>query len=191
MAAFLVALFLVFIAEMGDKTQLVALAFATIYPARTVMSGILIATLFVHLISVGIGQMVGMALPVFWIKIAAGIAFIGFAWWTLKGDEFDGKDDLPGKRFGPLLTVVITFFLAELGDKTMLATIAIASQWNNFTAVWLGSTLGMVGADGLAVAAGKLIDRQLSPKFIKYSAAATFALSGICFLAEALFVHRI
>jgi putative Ca2+/H+ antiporter (TMEM165/GDT1 family) len=189
MPAFFVALAFIFLAEMGDKTQLVALAFATVYPARIVMAGILLATLVVHLFSVALGQAVGMALPIFWIKLVAGLAFIGFSFWTLRGDEV-GDDEKPAlQRFGPLLSVAATFFLAELGDKTMLATVAIASRWSSFYGVWLGSTLGMVAADGLAVMAGKLLDRKIPEELVKYGAAACFAVSGLVMLTEAL-IHR-
>ena len=187
--AFLVALSLIFIAEMGDKTQLVALAFATIYPARTVLTGILLATLFVHLFSVLLGQAVGIALPIFWVKLAAGIAFICFAFWTLRGDELEDGDKPALERFGPLMSIAATFFLAELGDKTMLATIAIASRWTSFWGVWLGSTCGMVAADGLAVLAGKALDRRIPERFMKYGTATAFAFSGLAMLTEAL-IHR-
>src|SRR5579875_3153129 len=179
------ALALVFMAEMGDKTQLVAIAFAAIYPARVVIAGIFLATLVVHLF----WQAVGAALPLLWIKVAAGLSFIGFAIWTIRGDEVDEKESLCGGRLGPLLAVAITFFLAELGDKTMLATIAIASRWNNFLGVWLGSTVGMVGADALAVFGGRLMGQRIPDKLIKYSAACVFALSGMFTLVEAL-IHR-
>jgi Ca2+/H+ antiporter, TMEM165/GDT1 family len=188
MAAFWVALFYVFIAEMGDKTQLVALAFATRYPLKTVISGVFWATLLVHLLSVSLGEVASLALPVFWIRMAAALAFIGFGIWTLRGDEYE-EDKKAGKQLGPFLTVATTFFLAELGDKTMLATVTIASQQNQFVGVWLGSTVGMVAADGLAIAAGKYLGRHLPEKPIQYAAAAIFILSGIYLSAE-LFLAR-
>jgi Ca2+/H+ antiporter, TMEM165/GDT1 family len=151
MTAFWVSLFFVLIAEMGDKTQLVALAYATRYSTGTVMAGVFGATLLVHLFSVIIGETASLALPVVWIKLLAGFAFIGFGLWTLRGDELKDDEIESRNRFSPLLTVAITFFLAELGDKTMLATITIASQQQSFVGVWLGSTVGMVLADGLAI----------------------------------------
>ena len=89
MTAFWISLIYVLVAEMGDKTQLVALAFATRFKASTVLVGVFLATLLIHLFSVFIGEAAGMALPVFWIKLLAGLAFIGFGLWTLRGDEID------------------------------------------------------------------------------------------------------
>lgn len=189
MSAFWVALFFVLIAEMGDKTQLVALAFATRYKTSTVMSGVFGATLVVHLFSVVLGEAAGLALPVFWINLLAGVAFIGFGLWTLRGDKLDDEEKLKQSRFGPLLTVGVTFFIAELGDKTMLATVTIASQQQSFVGVWLGSTLGMVLADGLAIIVGKVIGKQLPEKLIKYGAALIFLASGVYTLVEA-FRHQ-
>src|SRR5229473_5458257 len=123
MTAFWIALGFVFIAEMGDKTQLVSLAFASRYSAKIVLSAVFIATLLVHILSVVLGQSAAMVIPRFWVDIAAGVAFIAFGLWTIRGDELkEGELDKPS-RFGPFLTVAITFFLAELGDKTMLTTI--------------------------------------------------------------------
>src|SRR5216683_1824204 len=187
MPPFLIALFFVFIAEMGDKTQLVALAFATRYAARTVLAGVFAATLLVHLFSVVLGELVGLALPVFWVKLLAGVAFLGFGLWTLRGDELDEDERVAERRFGPVVTVAIAFFLAELGDKTMLATVTIASQQHDFAGVWLGSTLGMVVADGLAIIVGKVLGKQLPEKTIKYGAAAIFIVTGVVTLAEPVF----
>ena len=188
MTAFWISLIYVLVAEMGDKTQLVALAFATRYKATTVMAGVFIATLVVHLFSVFLGEAAGMALPLFWIKLLAGLAFIGFGLWTLRGDEIDDEDSKPA-RFGPLLTVATTFFLAELGDKTMLMTVTVASQYQSFVAVWLGSSLGMVIADGIAIVVGKVMGRNLPEEMIKYGAAIVFILSGVYTLYEAFVVR--
>lgn len=185
MHAFFIALFFVLIAEMGDKTQLVALAFATRYKTVTVMGGVFGATLLVHLFSVAIGEVAGIALPVFWINLLAGLSFIGFGLWTLRGDTLDENEDEKQQRFGPLLTVGITFFLAELGDKTMLTTVTVASQQKSFIGVWLGSTVGMVIADGLAIIVGKVMGKRLPEKLIKYGAAIIFIASGIFTLVQA------
>jgi len=185
MTAFWVSLFFVLIAEMGDKTQLVALAYATRYTTGTVMAGVFGATLLVHLFSVIIGETASLALPVVWIKLLAGFAFIGFGLWTLRGDELKDDEIESRNRFSPLLTVAITFFLAELGDKTMLATITIASQQQSFMGVWLGSTVGMVLADGLAIIIGKVMGKRLPERAVKYGAATIFIASGLFTLFEA------
>jgi len=185
MRAFGIAAFFVFIAEMGDKTQLVALLFATRYKAMTVLAGVFGATLLVHLVSVGLGEVAGTVIPEVWIRVISGIAFIGFGIWSFFGDKLDEKFGVPEYRWGPLLTVGATFFLAELGDKTMLTTITIASQQRQFAAVWLGSTVGMVAADGIAIAAAKTMRQRLPEKALRYSAAAIFIVSGIVTIVSA------
>ncbi len=187
MEALWVSFFLVTIAEMGDKTQLVALAFATRYSARVTLAGVLVATLVAHLFSVAIGELLGLALPTFWIQLGAGIAFIGFGLWTLRGDSLD-DDKRPASRFGPLLTVAIAFFIAELGDKTMLTTVTLASQYQSFIPVWLGSTFGMVVADAIAVVVGVVAGRRLPERAIKIVAAAIFIAFGLWAIGSTLFV---
>jgi putative Ca2+/H+ antiporter (TMEM165/GDT1 family) len=186
MSPFWISLIYVFVAEMGDKTQLVALAFATKYKTSTVLAGVFLATFAVHLISVILGEAVSLALPIFWIQVLAGISFLFFGLWTLRGDKLDADEVKPASRFGPLLTVALTFFLAELGDKTMLATITIASERKDFYGVWIGSTVGMVLADGLAIVVGKVLGKNLPEILIKYVGAAVFLISGFWTLWEAL-----
>jgi putative Ca2+/H+ antiporter (TMEM165/GDT1 family) len=183
--AFGIAAFFVALAEMGDKTQLVALAFATRYKARTVLAGVFGATLIVHLISVGLGETAALVIPIFWIKLLSGAAFIAFGIWTLRGDALDDRDNPSTQRWGAMMTVGITFFLAELGDKTMLATVTIASEQRQFAAVWLGSTVGMVFSDGLAIALAHGLHARIPEKGIRYGAAAIFALSGLVTIWDA------
>lgn len=183
---FVLALFFVFVAEMGDKTQLVALAFATRYRVSTVLTGVCGATLLVHLFSVALGQWLGLTLPAFWVAMLAGLAFIGFGLWTLRGDELGDEQRLAAHRFGPLLTVAIAFFIAEVGDKTMLTTVTIASEHHDFVGVWLGSTGGMVVADGLAIFIGRMLGRRLPERAIKYGAAAIFITTGVVTLVDAV-----
>jgi putative Ca2+/H+ antiporter (TMEM165/GDT1 family) len=185
MRAFAIAAFFVFIAEMGDKTQLVALLFATRYRAMTVLGGVFGATFLVHLISVGLGEIAGTVIPEVWIRILSGIAFISFGIWSFFGDKLDEKAGVSEYRWGPILTVGTTFFLAELGDKTMLTTITIASEQRQFAAVWLGSTIGMVAADGIAIAAAKTMRKRLPEKALRYSAAVIFIISGIVMIGSA------
>jgi Ca2+/H+ antiporter, TMEM165/GDT1 family len=187
MAAFWQSLFVILLAEIGDKTQLVSLALASRYGAWTVLGGVFAATLAVHLFSVGIGEVLGLALPLFWIHILAGLAFIGFGVWTLRGDTLDDDSVGTKARFGPFVAVFITFFLAELGDKTMLATITLASQQQAFLPVWLGSTLGMVVADGIAIIVGVVAGKRLPARAIQVGAALIFLGYGAWTLASALF----
>jgi Ca2+/H+ antiporter, TMEM165/GDT1 family len=185
MVGFWQSLIFIALAEMGDKTQLVALAFAARFSARIVLAGVLAATLAVHLFSVALGELLGVALPTFWIAIAAGLAFIGFGIWTIRGDDLNDAAAERSGRFGPFMTVAITFFLAELGDKTMLATVTLASQLQDFIPVWLGSTLGMVVADALAILVGAVAGRRLPERAIKLAAAAVFIVSGVVTLLGA------
>jgi Ca2+/H+ antiporter, TMEM165/GDT1 family len=184
LSAFVTALFFIFAAEMGDKTQLVAMAFATRYKPSTVLAGVTVATLIVHLLSVFLGEAASWLMPVWLIQAISGIAFIIFGIWTLKGDSLDEKETQTKRNFGPFLTVAITFFLAELGDKTMLATVTIASQQRDFIPVWLGSTVGMVLADGLAIIVGQILGKKLPEKTIQYCSAAIFIITGIYTLAQ-------
>jgi putative Ca2+/H+ antiporter (TMEM165/GDT1 family) len=184
--AFFIALFIVFVAEMGDKTQFITLTFATRYSAKVVMAAVLAATLGIHLISVVVGEVLGLALPVFWINIIAGVCFIGFGIWMLKGGAEEAEEGQAAQsRFGPFLTVMISFFLAEMGDRTMIATVVIASREKNFLGVWLGSTTGMVAANAIAIAVGKFLGDRLSARFIKYGASLTFIASGVFAFVQA------
>lgn len=186
MTAFWVSLVIVFVAELGDKTQLVAMAFATRYSTRVVLGAVLVATLLVHLLSVFLGESASALLPVFWVQVVAGFSFLFFGAWTLCGDSLDDEETRRTSRFGPFLTVALTFFLAELGDKTMLTTISVATQYPSFTGVWLGSSLGMVLADGGAIAAVRLLGRRLPEKAIRIGAALIFFASGTVTLWHAL-----
>ena len=185
MAGFWASLFFITVAEMGDKTQLVALSFATKYKAWKVIAGVFLATLVVHLLSVVIGQQTSAFIPMYYLKIIVGASFIAFGLWTLKGDKLE-EEDKKVSRFGPLLTVAVAFFLAELGDKTQLATISMAAQYKSFIGVWLGSTLGMVIADGLAIIVGIVVGKKLPERIIKYVSAAIFIGFGVYTLLEAL-----
>jgi putative Ca2+/H+ antiporter (TMEM165/GDT1 family) len=183
--AFLLSTAVIFVAELGDKSQLMAMTFATRFKARTVLLGITLATALVHLVSVGLGALVGVALPTRAISIVAGVAFLGFAIWTLRGDELDEEEQEKAGRVtgSALLAVGTAFFLAELGDKTMLATITLATD-NGWLGTWLGSTVGMVAADALAIWVGLLLGRKLPERVIAWGAAAAFAIFGVLLILE-------
>lgn len=189
MDALWLSMAVIFVAELGDKSQLMAMTFAARYRPWQVLLGITIATTVVHLASVGIGYFIG-DLFAQWqhvITIVAGIAFLFFAAWTLRGDELTDEERTKAQnvRGSVVLAVTGAFFLAELGDKTMLATIALAVRENWFW-TWIGSTVGMVAADALAIAVGYLLGRALPEKTVKIGAAILFALFGVVLIAEGL-----
>lgn len=189
MEAFLISTAVIFVAELGDKSQLMAMTFAARYRARDVLLAITAATLIVHLASVGIGFWIGDAFADHqdWIAIIAGLAFVVFGLWTLRGDELTDEEADKARRAkgAAILAVGTAFFLAELGDKTMLATITLATREGWF-GTWIGSTLGMVAADALAIAVGALLGRKLPERAITIGAAVLFFAFGAVLIAEGL-----
>lgn len=187
MEAFLISTAVIFVAELGDKSQLMAMTFAARYRTRDVLIGITVATALVHLASVGIGAWVGDAFSDSQdtINIVAGIAFLGFAAWTLRGDELteDEAEKARKSQGAAILAVGLAFFLAELGDKTMLATITLATHEGWF-GTWIGSTVGMVAADALAIVVGAVLGRRLPEKAIQYGATAAFVLFGALLILQ-------
>jgi putative Ca2+/H+ antiporter (TMEM165/GDT1 family) len=187
MEAFVLSFSIIFLAEMGDKSQLMALAFATRYRALTVVAAITVATLLVHAGSVVVGAAFALALPTELISIVAGLAFLGFAAWTIRGDKLDEGEEERAERSGgwALLSIGTAFFLAELGDKTMLATVTLATTEEPW-GTWLGSTAGMVAADAIAVAVGAILGTRLPERYVRSFAAAAFVLFGLLLIAQGL-----
>jgi putative Ca2+/H+ antiporter (TMEM165/GDT1 family) len=187
MAGFFLSLGVIFVAELGDKSQLMALAFATRYRPLPVLVGITAATALVHLVSVVVGAVLGAALPTRAISVVAAIAFVGFGIWTLRGDELSEADEQraaqPARHV--VMAVATVFFLAELGDKTMLATITLATK-EGLLGTWLGSTVGMVAADALAIVVGRAVGARLPEKAIRVGAAVLFFVFAVVLLLEAL-----
>jgi putative Ca2+/H+ antiporter (TMEM165/GDT1 family) len=185
--AFLLSFAVIFVAELGDKSQLMALAFATRYRATAVLVGISIATLIVHAGSVLLGSVVALALPTDVISVLAGIAFFVFAAWTLRGDELGPEDEERARRSAGsvVLAVGVAFFLAELGDKTMLATITLATAHEPI-GTWLGSTAGMVVADAIAIGIGAILGTRLPERAIRIGAALSFVVFGAILVAQGL-----
>jgi putative Ca2+/H+ antiporter (TMEM165/GDT1 family) len=164
-----------------------ALAFATRYPAVPVLIGIGIATAIVHAVSVVIGAALGAAIPTTPITLIAAVAFVAFGIWTLRGDRLTAEDEQRAARPArhTVLAVGTVFFLAELGDKTMLATITLATKEGLF-GTWLGSTVGMVVADALAIVVGRQLGARLPERAIKIGAAVAFFVFAAVLVAEAL-----
>jgi putative Ca2+/H+ antiporter (TMEM165/GDT1 family) len=187
MHAFLLSLGVIFVAELGDKSQLMAMTFAARYRFWTVLAGITAATALVHLASVAIGAAVGLNLPTALINVIAGVAFLLFGLWTLRGDELSADEEAKAKRTArsAFFAVAVAFFLAELGDKTMLATVTLATTEGWF-GTWIGSTVGMVAADALAIGAGALLGRRLPEKAVRIGAAVLFFVFGGLLILEGL-----
>ncbi len=187
MQAFLISFGVIFVAELGDKSQLMALAFATRYRPLPILVGITIATALVHAVSVLVGVVIGGRLPTDAIKVVAGLAFLGFAAWTWRGDTLDDDDQARVERTGRSAVVAasVAFFLAELGDKTMLATITLATT-HGALGTWLGSTLGMVAADALAILLGAYLGARLPERAIRIGATAAFVVFGLVLVVEGL-----
>ncbi|MEN9309114.1 MAG: hypothetical protein RL173_3046 [Fibrobacterota bacterium] len=177
MDSFIIALVMVFLAEMGDKTQLVALTLAGRYRPGVVLLGITAATAVSHIVSVALGGILGNLLAGPWVYYLAGLSFLIFGIWTLRGDEDDG-DGIRASAT-PFLVVFWTFLIAEMGDKTMLTTATVTAQHlKHLFPVWLGSTIGMVAADGIAIAVGFYLGTHLPAKPVKIVCATIFLLFG-------------
>jgi putative Ca2+/H+ antiporter (TMEM165/GDT1 family) len=182
--AYLASLGFVVLAEMGDKTQLLAMAFASRYKWQTVMWGVFAATLVNHFLAVVAGNYLTRLIPLSYIQIAAAASFILFGLWTLRGDTLEGED----KRFNysPFWTVAVAFFFAEMGDKTQLATVALATQYQSIVAIWFGTTSGMLVADAIGIIVGIVLGKRIPERFIKWFAAIIFIAFGVIGLYQTL-----
>jgi len=187
MHAVLLSFGVIFVAELGDKSQLMALAFAARYRALPVLAGITVATAVVHAFSVIVGASVGGALPTEAISIVAGVAFLGFGVWTLRGDKLTAEEAAKADQSNRSAVVAasVAFFLAELGDKTMLATITLATTEGAW-GTWAGSTLGMVAADALAIVVGSVLGKRLPDRAIKIGGAVSFFVFGALLIVSGI-----
>lgn len=178
MVIFSTAFIMVVLAEMGDKTQLLAMAFATKYPWKKVMLGVLFATLLNHFVAIAAGIYLNTLVPQHIVEIVASVAFIIFGLWILKDDELG--DEAEKSRFSIFWTVAIAFFLAEMGDKTQLATVALSAQiGTDLLIILIGTTVGMLVADGIGIALGAALHKYVPDRVIKKIASGIFILFGV------------
>ncbi|OFZ28283.1 MAG: hypothetical protein A2622_04060 [Bdellovibrionales bacterium RIFCSPHIGHO2_01_FULL_40_29] len=169
---------LVFISEMGDKTQLLALVLAAKFRKPwPIMAGILVATILNHALASFVGAYVTHYFPKELLKWILALTFIGFGLWMLKPDKDEGYEQTP--KWGPFLTTTVVFFMAEMGDKTQLATVALGAKYMSPLAVTFGTTAGMMIADGLAVFMGSRFTHQIPMTLIHRFASALFILFGL------------
>jgi putative Ca2+/H+ antiporter (TMEM165/GDT1 family) len=185
MAAILASFLLVALSEMGDKTQLLAFSLATRFRRPwPVMGGILVATLANHALASSLGAWISDHVPA---RVMAGVlaaTFIAFGLWTLRPDELEESGSEP--RAGAFVTTAFLFFLAEMGDKTQLATVALAARYGSVVRVTIGTTLGMLVSDGLAVFLGQRLAARVSSARIRWAAASLFFVFGALSLWAAL-----
>ncbi len=177
MSEIIKALLFVVVAEMGDKTQLLAMAMASKYKVGQVMLGVLVATVLNHALAVALGSCLGTVIPMGIIKIVAAVAFLVFGLWTLRGDRID-EDETKKQKFSPVITVAIAFFIAEMGDKTQLMTITIAAGSQTPAFILMGTTLGMLIADGIGIIGGAWMAKHVPEKYIKWGAGLIFIFFG-------------
>lgn len=181
----LVAFAVVFVAELGDKTQIVALTLGAKYPKAVALTGIAVAYAVTQGVAALVGGALGAALPTEAIGVAAGLLFLGFGSWTLHGgdDTEDEGEALAGR--GTLVGIIGGMMLAELGDKSMLAGAALAADGSPF-AVWIGATLGETTAGALAVFVGGALGSRISRRSLQLASAGLFILFGVVLLVDAV-----
>ena len=185
MEAFLVSTGIVALAEIGDKTQLLAFILAAKFrKPLPIIIGILVATIANHGFAGAVGSWITSLAGPETLRWVLGISFIAMAIWTLIPDKFD-EDDAKLSRYGVFGTTLIAFFLAEMGDKTQIATIALAAQYHTFFSVVAGTTLGMMIANVPAVLLGDRIANRMPVRLVHGIAAAIFAALGVATLLGA------
>jgi putative Ca2+/H+ antiporter (TMEM165/GDT1 family) len=182
MQAFLVSTGIVALAEMGDKTQLLSLLLAARYKRPwPIILGILVSTLVNHAGAGLVGHWVTTALGPQWLRWVLGGSFIAMALWMLIPDKLDDEGDKPA-RFGVFFTTVIAFFLAEMGDKTQIATVALAARYDDLVSVVAGTTLGMMLANVPVVLLGDKVTKRIPIRWIHAVAALIFVALGVAVL---------
>ena len=177
MEAFLTSTLLVAVAEIGDKTQLLSFVLAArLRQPWAIIAGILVATIANHALAGSVGAWLAHLSGPDVMQWVTGLLFIAFGLWALHPDALD--DDPKIHRAGAFVTALVAFFIAEMGDKTQLATVALGARFDSLTAVVMGTTLGMMIANVPAVIIGEKLATRLPLKAIRYFAASLFLITG-------------
>jgi Ca2+/H+ antiporter, TMEM165/GDT1 family len=183
MGSLFAALGIVFVAELGDKTQLVALGLGARHRLAPVLVGITLAYAATNLLSVVVGGLLGAALPTRAIGIGGGILFLGFAAWSLRAPAEVPEGEEVAVRHGRVVaSVASAMFVAELGDKTMLATATLAAQGNPVL-VWIGATVGIILSGVLGVLVGRALGARIPERATRIGSSALFAVFGVALIA--------
>lgn len=184
MEALLTSTAIVALAEIGDKTQLLAIILAARYKRPVpIISGILVATLANHFLAALVGSQIAGILQGEWFRYAVAASFIAMAAWTLVPDKLD-DDESPTRKGGAFIATTIAFFLVEMGDKTQVATVALGAQFMNVWLVTAGTTLGMMIANIPAVFLGNALIRKVPLHAVRIVAALLFLGLGLWLLAD-------
>ncbi len=179
------AFLLIFIAEMGDKTQILAMAFATKYSVKKVLLGIGIGSFLNHGLAVALGSQLVRVIPMNWIQVVAGLAFVVFGIWSLRIEE-EEEEEVSVSKHGPVLTVALAFFIGELGDKTQLTAITLAAGASYPAFILVGTVAGMLTTGGLGIYVGKKIGDKVPEIAINIAASTIFLIFGSIKLYNAL-----
>lgn len=185
MEALITSLGMVAFAEMGDKTQLLSFVLAARFRGQhwAIVAGIFVATLFNHALATLAGDWFATAVGPNALRWILGLAFLAFAGWALIPDTLDDAEQNHSKH-GAFLTTLVMFFLAEMGDKTQLATVALGAKFASLTAVTMGTTLGMMAANVPAVLLGETLAKRFPLSKMRFVAAALFAIFGVLILLK-------
>ncbi len=185
MEALLVSTGIVALGEMGDKTQLLALVLAARFRRPwPIIAGILVATLANHALAGFVGEWISRALGEQTLRWVIGASFLAMAAWMMVPDKLDDSDTPPSPRLGVFGSTLVAFFIAEMGDKTQIATVALAARYAELWAVVAGTTLGMMIANVPAVLLGDVVAKKVPMKLVHGIAAAIFVVLGIATLLK-------
>lgn len=181
---------IIFLAELGDKTQLLVMALAAKYAWRQVLLGMTLGIFVVHALAVGVGNFLGGLLAPDVMALIASLVFLAFGLVTLRSDEAEDEEEQAAPaRFGPVLTVAASFFLGEMGDKTQFAALTLAAQWQAWLPVLLGAVLAMLLADSLGLVAGSCLKRFLAPRRMRLLSGLLFLVFGAAGLVQLVAVR--
>ena len=191
MLIFLTVFITIFIAEMGDKTQLLLVAMAGKYKIPHILTGTWLATVVLNILAVGVGAALSNYLDMRIIKVVAGIAFFWFAYAALKSDDEEEEQKEMKHNLGPVFAIFGSFFIGELGDKTQLSAITLAANYTNHSLtnavyVFLGCTIGLILADLIGLVAGVILKSKMPAGILNILSFVIFAVFGVLSIREAM-----
>ncbi|MDT0506380.1 TMEM165/GDT1 family protein [Novosphingobium sp. MMS21-SN21R] len=178
---------IVALAEIGDKTQLLAIVLATRFKKPLpIVLGIFAATVANHFLAALLGATAASFLDGMWFRFAVAVGFVAMGLWTLVPDKLDDDDAPKPSRYGPFLTTLVAFFIVEMGDKTQIATIALGARFHDTVAVTMGTTLGMMIANVPAVFLGQELIKRVPLDVVRMIAAALLVATGVWLFIQTL-----